>query len=499
MRFLLILLTLLLSLTLTGCGLQDLLGNKKKSTAKNTSEPKQVIAVALNDEDPNKILIQKGIEDMAKKENMEIKYLSVSGAQAQGASTDQQSDSKSGQKSGSSSKSNSESKKNSGGQNSSQNNDPLQGAKVLIYQGGKAGNLLQAAEQSKVPVLTLGQVPAGVKPVGVVLPNPERVGQLMAETALAKVGEGQILILEDDPNDSASQSLVAGAKSVLAKNPKIVVIIIGSPPGSESVARQSFIDYLQKNPGKVQGVLAQTERLAAQASEVLKQLQLADKVFLVSGQANVQSLQRMAAGGQIADVDTSPYLLGVNAYQWAQKIVKKEPLDITNSVPSEQGEIPAKVLPVKSVTAENMALVQKSYTTTLSAAAQEQKAAQQQGQQGQQDQGKQDKAGSKSQAQGTNQSQGQSQNQNATGVPAGVQKVTEKVKTETTREYLDAQGKVIGTEKTANEQVRTIPPEMLMQNQGQSGSQEKAEKSGQTGNGGGQEKDNKNNSDGGSQ
>ncbi|WP_206811140.1 substrate-binding domain-containing protein [Paradesulfitobacterium ferrireducens] len=505
MRFFYILLTLLLSLTLTGCGLQDLLGNKKKTSSPKTSDSKQVIGVALNDEDPNKILIQKGIEDMAKKENMEVKYLSASAAQSQGAGNNQQSKGSSGQSSGSKSNAKSKSGSNESSQSSNQNDDPLQGAKVLIYQGGKSQNLLQAASQSKVPILTIGQVPSGVKPVGVVLSNPESVGQLMAESALAKMQEGQLIFLQADPNDSASQSLVAGAKAVLSKNPKINLVVIGSPPGSESVARQSFIDYLQKNPGKVQGVLAQTEKLSAQASEVLKQMQLADKVFLVNGQANIQSLQRMASGGQIADVDTSPYLLGVNAYQWAQKIVKNEPLDITSSIPSDGGEIPAKILPVKPVTPENIALVQKSYVTTLNAAAQEQAAGQQQdqsgkqGQQGQgqanqgQSQGSQNASGQSAQG-GQNQSQSGGQ-QPSTGLPAGVQKVTERVRTETTREYLDAQGKVIGTEKNANEQVRTIPPEMLLQNQ-PSASQKQSQTSGQDGKNGdkeqGDQKDKKN-------
>ena len=46
-------------------------------------------------------------------------------------------------------------------------------------------------------------------------------------------------------------------------------------------------------------------------------------------------------------------------------------------------------------------------------------------------------------------------------VPTGAQKVTERIKTETTREYLDAQGKVIGSEKTVNEQEKIVPPDML--------------------------------------
>ncbi|MBC2726472.1 hypothetical protein [Desulfosporosinus sp.] len=57
-------------------------------------------------------------------------------------------------------------------------------------------------------------------------------------------------------------------------------------------------------------------------------------------------------------------------------------------------------------------------------------------------------------------------------LPPGVQKVTERIKTETTRDYLGADGKVLGTEKTVNEQVKTVPPEMLKQEQSKDASQE---------------------------
>ncbi|AHF08229.1 sugar ABC transporter substrate-binding protein [Desulfitobacterium metallireducens] len=460
-RILLIIFPLCLSLTITGCSLQDLLGKKQKSQSTSQSQQKMVMAVALNEQDPNKALIQRGIEDMAQKENIEVKVIS-------------------------SSKSQSSQGQSSGGSSNQDAASQLKGAKVLIYQGGNP-ELLQSIQEEKIPVVALNELPAGVKPAGIILPDPQKAGELMAEPVLTKATEGQVVVLQGDPSDSTSQEIVAVIKQSLSKNPKLTVHVIASPAGSEAVARQGLLDLLQKNPDKVPAVIAQTEKLAAQAAEVLKSQQLEKKVLLVGGQANQQSLQRMAGGTQVADVDTSPYIQGVNAFQWAQRIVNKETLDISESVTGEQGEVPAKVVPVKSVTSENLAVVQKSYAKAVETAAQT--SSQNQQKQGStSSSGSQDKkdSGSQASSQGQKGSSGQGQNQSGgtgTGgnIPQGATKVTEKVQTTITREYLDDQGKVLGTEKSSSEQNRTVPPQMIQQETQQKSQQDqgKQEQQGQ--------------------
>lgn len=478
----LIFFVILFSVTLTGCSLQDLLGNKKQKTPSKSSqeEQKQIIAVALNDDDPNRALILRGIEDMAKKEDMEVKVLS-----AQDAAGGQQAEGKQSQSNGNSK----DQKKES----------PLKDAKILIYQGGNK-EFLQSAQEDKVPILALTELPAGVKTAGVILPDPNQVGELMAQPILTKVTEGQVVFLQGDPGDSAAQEALAALRRVLNKNPKITVHSISSPTGSESIAKQALMEYLQKNPEKVQVICAQNEKLAAQAYELLKAQQLDKKILLIGGQANTQSLQRMASGGQIADIDTAPYIQGVNAFQWAQKIVKNEALDISSSLTGDQGEVPAKIIPVKSVTPENLAVVQKSYTKAAEAQKKQEEAQKQsESKQGadQKSQSKQGNSQNSDSKQGSSSAQGGEQQQTGGNMPQGVTKVTEKVHTEITREYLDAQGKVIGTEKNANDQVRTIPPEMLLQEMQQSkqGGQQASKDSAGKDSGGGEDSQKSNGGD----
>ena len=448
MRFLLMLFPLCLSLTLTGCGLQELLGNNTNSS----EDQKPVISVSLNEDDPNNILFLKGIEDMAKKENIQIVDLS----QATGEKNSSNTETESGKET--SYNANAETLYNA---------SLLQGGKVLIYQGG-APSLLQNAQEKKIPILALSQLPAGIEPAGIVLSDQEKIGELMAVTLTNKLGEGQVVILEGDPNSSNSQEMLAGNRLVLSEFPKFKIQTISSPPGTESVARQTLSEYLQKNADKVQAVLAQTEKLAAQAAEVLKGAQLEKKVILIGGQANIQSLKRMSSGVQLGDVDTSPYLQGIDAYQWAKKLLKKEELDVNNSITDDQGEIPAKLVSVKAVNPDNLSLELKNYTQAISLAEQEkQTLSESQGKQGSSESKQSEGSGQDTKTasqEDTNKGDGgDSQSVGSSQMSPGVSKVTEQIKTETTKEYLDSQGKVIGTEKSSNEKDETVPPEILKQ------------------------------------
>ncbi|MDD2233667.1 MAG: substrate-binding domain-containing protein [Desulfitobacteriaceae bacterium] len=443
MRFLLIVFTICLSLTITGCGLQDLFGkNKAADTDKETQ--KQTISVILNEDDPNKALILKGIEDMAKKDEVNIKYLSQPGTE----------------KADSSAQGNKLDGNQSNGKSS--DSDQLQGSKALIYQGGNP-SVLQKAQGNKIPILALGLVPEGTKPDGIVLSDQEQTGELMAQTLTGKLSEGQVIILEGDTNNPNSEKMTAGIRTVLSKYPKITIQTISG--SSESAAGKTFTEYLHKNPGNVQAVLAQTEKLTTQAYEILKSIKAERKVILIGGQASIQSMQRMAKGEQLGDIDTLPYLQGVNAYQWAQKLLKKEALDVNASVTGDQGELPAKVIPVKIINNENLNIIQKNYTKAISLAEQEKQTEQNSANQAGTNKGTSDSEQNKENQKSQN-SESNQQTEDSSGsasIPSGVSKITEKIRTETIREYHDSQGKVIGTERSTNEEIKTIPPEMINQ------------------------------------
>src|SRR5690554_6247492 len=226
----LLLLFLVLGLGLSGCGITDMIGKLIGSDSQGPEkisnkkeEDKKIIAVSINEEEPNKALFLLGIEEMAEKEEIEVKVIKKEEAKDQEA---------------------------------------FQDAKVLIYQGGEKA-LLQNAEKEKIPIIALNKIPDSIKVEGVITPDPNQLGSLLAQQIQGVIaeGEGQVVYLQGEAEDPIAMSVLANLKQSLA-NTKLTINSITNPPQSESIAIQSLLEYLQKNPDKVKVICAQNEELA---------------------------------------------------------------------------------------------------------------------------------------------------------------------------------------------------------------------------------------------
>lgn len=469
-----ILLLVIFSLTVTGCGLQEFLDRKNKNATTSGEDEQTVVGVVLNEKDPNQALIRQGIEDMAQKEGVKIVMLSEkAGSQSAGSQTSSQGKSEAETEKAKTGKDTS-GKGKQDKQNST--NDILQGAKVILFQGGSGSEILSQAEEKNIPVVALTQVPTVGNVQAIIYPDQEEAGQIMANMLVSRVTEGDVVILQENPNDVISQELLTANQAVLKKYGKIVSHVITNPSDSQSVALQNFSSLVQKEGAKLKGVIAHSETLAAQAYQILKQAKLESQVVLVGGQANLQSLERINEGVQIGDIDTAPYLQGVNAYQMASRILKQSSLDLNDSVATEQGMVPGKKIAVKQVTKDNLDLVKNSYSKAVAQAEQAQKQAAEKNQAAE---GGGEQA--KSEAGGENKEKNQESDKGQAGKsspPAGTAKVREKVKTETVREYLDEKGQVISTEESVLEENRVVPPDALEKsNQPQNGSSQAGQSS----------------------
>lgn len=458
-----ILLVFGLSLTLTGCGLQDLIGNKnKKDTAKQKTEDRQVIGLMLDANDPNQLLIKQAVKDMAEKDNIQVITLESEGKSSQGKGL-------------------------------------LQGTKVLICQGQGEKSVLEEAKKENIPVIAINQIPEQAKATGLIYSDQGQKGELMARTLEQEITEGDVVVLQENPSDQGSQELLVGHRAVLGKNSKIALHVIANRTAGVSTAKAALAEYIQAHKDTIKGILAHSEALAAMANQVLKEVGLEKQVVLIGGQANLQSLQRMTTGSQAADMDTSPYLQGAQAYQWANKVLKGEHLEVEDSLVSEQGIIPVKRIAIKTVTSDNLEQVKSNYAKSMSLAEQAQ-------QKEEAETAKTEKKDNSNSAQGENKSNGDKTGQASekaqggtaekegspsgqAGIPSGTSKVNESIKTETTREYLDDKGQVLGTEKSSKEEMRTLPPENLSpqsgSGQGAGEGEGKADINGGDGGGGG--------------
>lgn len=430
---------LLLLSTATGCSaINKLMGRSSGQTGQKGSQQKNKIAVMLAPGQENLAQIKQGLQDAAKKEGAQITFLDNQDA-------------------------------------GKQLTEQSKNFKALIVQASNSAGQ-QVPKDIKMPVVTIGQV-SGFKPEAVVIPDYVHIGELQGEFLKSKLKEGNIILLQS--SEPGAEEVVAGNKSSLASSPGLKIVQSFNSPAKNYSPVPAFAEYLKQNAGKVQAVLATDSKLALAAIESLKSFNLDKKVLVVGAGTDKQAVDKIVSGELSADVDTSPYLQGLYAFKLASLLGRKQSIDADRTVLTDAGETPAKMVPVHLVRTENVAKYQQMYAQPQ----EESTSAQGQNKQGsdssQQSSGEQQSGqGQQSQSQGQ---QGQQSAQGQAAAQSGVVKIRERIRTETTREMLGADGKVIGTESDVREEVRTLPAPLLdatkKQQQGQSQSQDQQSKS----------------------
>ncbi len=443
----------------TGCGaINKLMGKSSNKGQGEQKKEKQTIGVVLSPTQEGAAQIKKGLQDAAKREDAKLEFLEDQGQQKEGQKGQQNEGEK-------------------GGKNLT----------ALIVQGGgtqQSPDILKEAAKNKIPVVGIDQAPE-TKVDGLVGPDYFHVGELQGDFVRSKLKDGNVVLLQS--GEPSAEEVVSGNKTSLAQNPNLKIAQTFASPTKNSSPTAAFDDYLKKNPSGVQAVIATDSRLAMEAIEVLKKNSLNKKVLVVGAGTDKKALDQIAAGDLHADVDKSPYLMGLYAYKMASQLGRKQSGDADKTVVTSSGEVPAKLVPVQLVRPENLAQFQKVYAQPVSQAGEEQK----QGEGGKTGQSPNPGGSQESSKADSKQGEQQGKGQQAMG---GATQVREKIRTETTREMLGPDGKVLGTETEVKEETRTLPAALIearkaqQEGQGQAG---KEQQSGKQDTSGGNQKDGK--------
>ncbi|MDA8441485.1 MAG: substrate-binding domain-containing protein [Peptococcaceae bacterium] len=426
----------------TGCGaINKLMGRSQPKQSQSSEQKKGKIAVLLAPEAENQAQIKKGLQDAAKKEGVKLVFLTGETAQKL---TQQGKD-----------------------------------VKAIIMQGGNqvqsSNPMTQNEQKSKAPIVAIDQVP-GVDVAAMVMPDYYHIGELQADYLKATLKQGNVVLLQSA--QPGAEDVVAGVKTGLAHNASLKITQTFASPTKNTSPTAALGEYLKANRTKVQAIVATDSKLALEAIEVLKENALSKQVMLVGAGTDIKAVEKIASGELNADVDKSPYLQGLYAYKLASQLSKQQATDADKTVITSTGETPTKLVPVQLVRRENLAQFQKIYTQPVvepEAEAGKEKSGQampnaggQAAAGGSEDgsaQGSSSEGGGAQGGQsGKNQGGGQQSQATASGQAAkaaGVAKVREKIRTETTREMLGQDGKVIGTEREVKEEVRTLPQALL--------------------------------------
>lgn len=182
----------------------------------------------------------------------------------------------------------------------------------------------------------------------------KKVGTLMAEAVLSQIPEnGKIAALLGSPADNNVVLVEEGIQEVLDDAGQSLVYKNYADNWKAEYAYDQMNQYLEEY-GDVDAVICGNDGLAAMAFKALSEHRMLDHVCLVGQDADIDACQRIVEGTQYMTVYKSIEQLAKQTAQYAVKLAKDEPLELTDTFFDGTYDVPFLKLEPVAVTMENI-------------------------------------------------------------------------------------------------------------------------------------------------
>jgi len=229
--------------------------------------------------------------------------------------------------------------------------------------------LVRKLTRKGIKVVALETLPPDVPVDGYVASDHTMAGELQARYLL-RLAQGRsvplkTVVLQGEKNDQVAVDIVSSIKGVLQNRPEVQMVAVRDHPrGDPALARATMEQVLEAGGGRIDAVLATDSRLAGAAVEVLKEHGLAGRVVTVGAGADKQAYQELKAGDHDAEVDLRPDLLGQYACDAAVGLATTGYWQYDRQVKSGNFSVPAKITPVRLITAKDLYLLEERWGKT---------------------------------------------------------------------------------------------------------------------------------------
>ncbi|MBO8129657.1 MAG: substrate-binding domain-containing protein [Peptococcaceae bacterium] len=218
--------------------------------------------------------------------------------------------------------------------------------------------LVRRLAMNRIKVVTLETLPVNAPVDGYIASDHARAGELQARFVKKNMPRGgKVLILGGDPVDPMAQAITKANEAVLKDTPGFTVETVMHSRADTQQAAATVQKALESGtPG---AVIASDSRMAVAAVEMLRKQGLAGQVVTAGVGANRMAAEALMAGEHDAEVDVRPDLLGRAAYEAAKSLARNETWNYDTQIPNGDYDVPAKIIPVRLITAENAFLLQE--------------------------------------------------------------------------------------------------------------------------------------------
>lgn len=218
---------------------------------------------------------------------------------------------------------------------------------ILPKEKGAYTELIRQARRKGIYVIAYDRLILGTEIDAYIAFENVGVGQIVAERLITEFiaqekHQAQVVIINGAPEDNNSKQFNEGfykAIDLKRENIQINVLVEDWAPGwRESYAREALEKVLDS--GVVpDGVIAANDALGTEVVQVLSERQLADKVLVVSGDAELSACQRIVEGTQLATVYKPINLMAHRAVTTCMELIGNV-FEPTDYIPNGAGSIP---------------------------------------------------------------------------------------------------------------------------------------------------------------
>jgi D-xylose transport system substrate-binding protein len=235
-----------------------------------------------------------------------------------------------------------------------------QGIDVLVFVPHDAENgasIVQMAKSSGVKVISYDRLVYNANVDMYVSFDNVRVGEIMAEQLVAKVPNGNYVIINGAKSDSNSWMYNKGYMNVLdnyVKNKSIT--IINEVWTDDWRPEDSFkcIEQTLQDGYKIDAIIAANDSLASAAIEALAEKRLAGKVEVAGMDADLLGCQRLVEGTQSSTIYKPIEKIAEKAAELSVKIAKGEKVTANSEIFDKKYTVPYYKLEPIAVTKYNL-------------------------------------------------------------------------------------------------------------------------------------------------
>lgn len=185
----------------------------------------------------------------------------------------------------------------------------------------------------------------------------ERVGEMMAETILARTPEeGKIFMMCGSPEDNNVSLLMEGFHGMIDRTDRVIVETTYADNWLSEIGFYQVSAYLDKG-GEADAIMCGNDDIASQVIRALSERRMAGEVCVVGQDADLGACQRVVEGTQAMTVYKPVEKLARRAAECAVTLAKGEELKTAGTFFDGAQEVPYIGLEPVAVTAANMDVI----------------------------------------------------------------------------------------------------------------------------------------------